>query len=225
MSKDDLKRYLILKDPNILKGLIILAIPIMFNNLLRTIHDIVDMYFVSKIASFGEASMTSISVTFPVVFTFISLGIGLSIAGTALISQYVGASQGELAKKYATNLVIISLLIGIILNVVAFVGAPIIMRIMGADGYIYDNSVLYLRIRSFELPALFVFFGYQAIRNASGDTVSPVIIGASTIIVNVVLSPILIAMLNMGVAGAAYATLISHVIVLPFVLYYLHFEI
>jgi putative MATE family efflux protein len=215
MTKDEKKRNLILKDPNIYKGLFILAIPLMLNNFIKTIHDVIDMYFVSEIPGFSADAVSSISLTFPVVFTFISLGIGLSAAGTALISQHVGSGQMEQAKKYATNLVILSLIAGIILNVFSYIGAPLIMRLMGTEGFVFENSVKYLQIRSFELPVVFLFFAFTSIRQSSGDTVTPVIYGVITMIVNIILSPILISTLGFGVAGAAYATLFANVVIMP----------
>jgi len=219
MSRDDNKRYLILKDKSVFKGLIILAIPIMFNNFVKTIHDIVDMFFVSKINGYGTDAVSSISITFPVFFMFISLGIGLGVAGTSIISQYLGSAQEKEAKKFATNLVVLSLFIGLFLNVIAYLGAPFIMKVMGADGFTLENSVKYLQIRSFELPVLFLFFAYTAIRQASGDTITPMFIGVITVFLNIVLSPFLILGYGLGVPGAAYATLASYLIVLPIILY------
>jgi len=219
MSRDDNKRYLILKDKSVFKGLIILAIPIMFNNFVKTIHDIVDMFFVSKINGYGTDAVSSISITFPVFFMFISLGIGLGVAGTSIISQYLGSAQEKEAKKFATNLVVLSLFIGLFLNVIAYLGAPFIMKVMGADGFTLENSVKYLQIRSFELPVLFLFFAYTAIRLASGDTITPMFIGVITVFLNIVLSPFLILGYGLGVPGAAYATLASYLIVLPIILY------
>ena len=88
------------------------------------------MYFVSDIANFGTEAINSISLTFPVVFAFISLGIGLSAAGTALISQQVGSGQLDQAKRYASNLVVISLITGVLLMGISYFGAPLIMRLM-----------------------------------------------------------------------------------------------
>jgi putative MATE family efflux protein len=187
----------------------------MINNLIKTIHDIIDMYFVADIPNYGIESVNSISLTFPVVFTFISLGIGLSAAGTALISQFVGSNQLEDARKYASNLVMISLITGIVLNIVSFFSAHFIMSAMGLTGYELAESVKYLRIRSFELPVVFVFFAFTSIRQSTGDTVTPVIYGVVTMVLNIVLSPILISTLSMGVSGAAYATLIANVVIMP----------
>lgn len=230
MTKDDRKRYLILKDSSVYKGLILLAIPVMINNLIKTFHDIVDMYFVSNITGHGSSPIGSISVTFPVVFTFISLGMGLGVAGTALISQFVGGGMKDSARKYATNLVVIALIIGIILNVIAYFGSDLIMTSMGAKGYILKHSVLYLKIRSFELPILFLFFAYTSVRQSSGDTITPVIFGTITVLANIVLSPffilpeiqlfdIILPGFGLGVSGAAYATVISYIFIVPFVLF------
>lgn len=215
MSSDERKRNLILKDPNIYKGLLILAIPLMLNNFIKTIHDVIDMYFVSGITNFGTDAIASINLTFPVVFAFIALGIGLSAAGTALISQQVGSGQIEEARKYATHLVVIAFLAGIILNAFSYFAAPWIMQLMGTDGFVFENSVKYLQIRSFELPVVFLFFAFTAIRQSSGDTVTPVIYGVITIIVNIVLTPLLVSYFDFGVPGAAYATLIANVIIMP----------
>ncbi len=216
LTKDERKRHLILNDPNIYKGLFLLSIPLMLNNFIKTVHDIIDMYFVSDISGFGVEAVNSISLTFPVMFTFISLGIGLSAAGTALISQFVGSNQREEARKYASNLVIIALVTGIILNILSYFLAEPIMILMGTDGYVLENSVKYLKIRAFELPVVFLFFSFTAIRQSTGDTVTPVIYGVVTMVVNIILSPLLISTFNMGVSGAAYATLIANLVIMPF---------
>ena len=216
MTKEERKRHLILHDPNIYKGLIILSIPLMINNFIKTIHDIIDMYFVADIPNYGIESVNAISLTFPVVFTFISLGIGLSAAGTALISQLVGSSQIEMARKYASNLVVLAFISGVLLNVISFFMAGPIMSWMGLTGYEFTESVKYLKIRSFELPVVFLFFAFTAVRQSTGDTVTPVIYGVITMVANIILSPLLITFFQLGVSGAAYATLIANSIIMPF---------
>jgi Na+-driven multidrug efflux pump len=95
------------------------------------------------------------------------------------------------------------------------------MSIYDSNDYVLANSSLYLQIRSFELPFLLVFFAFTAIRQSSGDTVTPVILGILAIILNIVLTPILVINMNLGVSGAAYATLIGNLAFAPFVIYYL----
>lgn len=216
----------------------------MLNNFARTIHDLVDMYFLGKIGELGNDSISAVGLTFPIIFMYISLGMGLSIAGTALISQYYGANQIELSKKYATHLTIIALLIGVVLNFVAYFIATPVTNLLGSlndtenTTYVLEQAANYLRIRSFELPFLFIFFAFTSIRQASGDTKSPVILGVLTIIVNIILTPILVLgdyhlvidfigvdytfhFFNLGVSGAAFATMIATIINMPIGIYLL----
>jgi putative MATE family efflux protein len=221
LTKDEKKQHLILNDKNIFKGLLILSIPLMLNNLIKTFHDVIDMFFVSEIPGYSTEAINSISLTFPVFFTYISLGIGLSAAGTALISQHLGSKQMEKAKRFAANLVLIALFLGIALNIGAFFLAEPVMKLMGTQGYVLENSVKYLKIRAFELPFVFIFFAFTAIRQSSGDTVTPVIYGVITVVINIILSPLLISTFGFGVSGAAMATLIANVCVIPFIGYQL----
>jgi putative MATE family efflux protein len=223
MTKDQQKKDLILKNPNIYKGLIILALPIMLNNFIKTIQSVIDMYFVGDIPNYSTEAISAISLTFPVNFTYISLGIGLSAAGTALMSQLIGANKIKQAKKYAGNLLIIAFLIGIILNIFSYFASPYIMALMGTEGYVLEQSSLYLRIRSFELPFVFLFFAFTSIRQSSGDTVTAVIYGVITVILNIILSPLLISTFHLGVAGAAYATMAANIVIAPAFIYILFF--
>lgn len=215
MTTEEKKRQLILKDPNIFKGLIILAFPIMLNNLLKTLHDVVDMFFVARIPGVSAEAVSAIQITFPVMFTYLSLGMGISVAGTALISQLLGANKKEKAHEYAGQVFTLALSLGVVLSVLSYLLAPTIVASMGATGFVFDNSVAYLRIRAFELPYLFMFFTLMATRNASGDTVSPMKISMTSVLLNMILSPIFINVFGWGVPGAAYATVLSYLIVLP----------
>ena len=223
MTKEEKKRHLILEDKNIYKGLIILALPIMLNNFIKTIQSVIDMYFVSDIPDYATQAISAISLTFPVNFTFISLGIGLSAAGTALMSQLIGANKKEDAKQYAGNLLLIALIVGILLNIFSYFMSPTIMKLMGTEGYVLEHSSKYLRIRSFELPFVFMFYAFVAIRQSSGDTVTAVLYGIITVIINIVLSPILITNYGLGVSGAAYATMAANVVIVPAMIYLLFF--
>ena len=70
----------------------------MLNNFIRTFHDLIDMFFVGRIASYGKESIAAIQITFPITFMYIALAMGLGIAGTALISQLYGNNQIKEAK-------------------------------------------------------------------------------------------------------------------------------
>ena len=117
------KSFLILKDNRIIRSILLLSLPIMISNILKSLHDIVDMYFISNIndkVEIVEAQVSAITVTGPIMQICQALALGLMIAGTAIMSQYLGANQTEKAKKVSGQLLILSVLIGIIFNLLLF---------------------------------------------------------------------------------------------------------
>jgi len=221
--KIERKSRLILHENPIWKGLVFLAWPVFLANILKTLHDIVDGIFLGQIADEAVATsmQSAVGLTWPIFFIFISFGMGLSVAGDALVGQYIGNKDFDNAKKYATNTIYMSIIMGVIFTAISLLLAPSILRLMGASGSDLEYAILYLRIRSFELPILFLSFAYQSIRRATGDTVTPVLISTFAILVNIVLTPTLILVFNMGIVGAALSTLIAHVLMLPALLYFL----
>jgi putative MATE family efflux protein len=224
----DQKSHLILYKNPIWKGLLYLSFPVFLVNVLKTLHDIVDGIFLGMVdgvtdagTSLATSMQSAVALTWPIFFIFISFGMGLSVAGNALIGQYVGKGDYETAKKYSNNTVFISLFLGVLFTVIAYVLAPYILRLMGAEGSDLTFAITYLRIRSFELPILFLIFAFEAVRRATGDTLTPVIINAIGILLNIVLTPLLVLTFNMGVTGAALSTVLAHVAILPVVVFFL----
>jgi len=211
------KRSLILNG-NMYRVLITLSIPIMINNLIQTLYNLADGVWVSKISSVHFAATAFV---WPVNFLFISLGAGVSIAGTSLLSQLIGASDFEEANKYASHIVAISLISSVLFAIVGYLITPIVVYFMGATGDLAEYSNIYLKITFLDLPFMFLFFNYNSIMNSQGNTVAPMILGGISALLNVILDPIFIFTLNMGIAGAAYATLLSRALLAICGLYFL----
>ena len=199
------KKDLILNG-NIYKVLITLSVPIMINSIIQTMYNLVDGIWVSKLSSVHFAAT---SFVFPVNFLFIALGIGMSVAGTSILSQLVGGEDEEEAKKYSAQLIVISLMLSIIFSIVGFIFSPLIIRAMGGTGDILHYGNIYLRITFLELPFIFLFFNINSMKNALGDTVTPTLLSGISAIINIVLDPIFIFTFNWGIAGAAWATFVS----------------
>lgn len=199
------KRELILNG-DLYKVIITLALPIMINNLIQTLYNLADGVWVSKL---GSVQFAATSFVWPVNFLFISLGIGISIAGTSILSQLIGASRYEEANKYASQIIVISLICSICFALLGYAISPLAIKLMGASGALGEYSNIYLRITFLDMPFMFLFFNFNSIMNAQGNTLLPTVLSGISAILNVVLDPIFIFTFNMGVAGAAIATLIS----------------
>jgi len=217
---------MILNQNPIWKGMLLLAIPVFLVNILKTLHDVVDGFFLGQITglddlgvSLATYAQSAVGITWSVYFIFISFGIGLSVAGNALIGQYVGKKDSDGARRYATNVVVLSVVLGMFFNIILYVFTPIMMKWMGAEGLTFEYSVTYLRTRSFEMTFLFLSFGFQAVRQATGDTTTPMIVSAVSILVNIVLTWLMVSILQMGVYGAALSTVIGNMAMVPIMIY------
>ena len=222
MKVDSLKKKkLILENKNIYLSILILAIPICLSNLLKSIHDIVDMYFVT-----GDTAIAAISFPSSVIMLSQSLAIGFMVAGAALMSQALGAKNIDKAKRLSGQLLIVCIACGVIFNILLYLMIPTVLQWLGAkpDEELYKLALQYVRIRSFEMIPLFAFYAFQASRQASGDTVTPVIFNVVSIILNIILTAIFVRGYDMGVAGAGIATLIANILIMPPAILMLFFD-
>lgn len=199
------KRDLILNG-NINRVIMVLAIPVMANNLIQTVYNLTDTYFVSKL---GTTEIAAMQFVWPMIFFMISLGTGLSMAATTLISQYIGSNQKKDATKVAGQIISFSFLFSIVLGLLGYVTSPMILRGIGLSGDLFENSNSFLRIMFLGSPTMFLMFSYNAIKTGLGDTYSPMVIGAFSVLVNIILDPIFIFNLDLGIRGAALATIIA----------------
>lgn len=211
MFKQD-KTKLILEG-SIYKALFILSIPIMINSLIQTLYNLVDGIYVSELSSVHFAATAFV---WPVNFLFISIGMGLSIAGTSLLSQLIGAGKIKDAKEYASQLIVVTLLSAVVFTVIGYFVSPIIIKLMGGTGDLAKYGNQYLRITFLDLTFMFLFFNINSIMNAQGNTITPTILSAVSAIINIILDPIFIFKLDWGIAGAAWATLVSRVVLAIF---------
>ncbi len=193
---------------NMYKTLILLSIPIMINNLIQTLYNLADGIWVSKL---GSVQFAATSFVWPVNFLFISIGFGLSIAGTSILSQLLGGDKYEDANEYAEQIIVLSMITSVIFAIIGYIVSPFIIGLMGAKGDLAKYSNIYLRITFLDMPFMFLFFNFNSIMTAQGNTLTPTILSGISAVLNVILDPIFIFTFNMGIGGAAIATLLSRV--------------
>lgn len=208
------RRELILHG-DIYRAIAVISIPIILNNFIQQLYSLADAFWLGKL---GTAEFASTSFTWPVIYLFNSIGMGLSIAAISLVSQLLGRDDIRSAQKYTNTLINISLIFSIIFMLVGYFTADIIVAMMGASGKLYKFSVIYLKYSYFGIPFIFLYFIYSAIYSAQGKNSIPTLISTSCVILNMILNPFLIfdnipiiglRGLGMGVKGAAVATVLT----------------
>lgn len=182
---------------------------------MATLYSLADGVWLSRL-SYTQFAATSL--TWPLLFLFISIAIGISVAGTSIISQMIGAGKKDRSTKYANNLIIISIFMGIIFSILGYVFARPIITAMGARGDLLEYSITYFKMNSIGFFIDNLYFAFQAILNAQGNTKATTAMGLTSGLLNIVLDPFFIFKvvpiigvggLKLGVAGAALATVLA----------------
>ncbi|MEW5825365.1 MAG: MATE family efflux transporter [Candidatus Bipolaricaulota bacterium] len=191
-------------------SLLRLAWPIMLSNLLQTLYNFTDRFWLARFSAVGIAAL---ALSWPLVFLVLSVGGGMTIAGTALVAQYTGAGRHEDANLFAGQTMAFTAFLSVILAAAGFFAARPLLALMGAEPALTDAASIYLRILYAGLPAMFGTFVVTALLNGVGDTVTPLWLMAGSVALNAALDPLLIfgpgPFPRWGVAGAALATVIA----------------
>ncbi len=193
--------------------LITLAAPLIAGNILQTVYNLADMFWVGRL---GANAVAAVSIIFPTEWLLISMAMGVTIAGAALVSQWTGAGQPEEANRAAGQTLALSFVIAVALAALAYSGRFLLLRFLGASGPLFEPTLAYVSVIFWAVPFTFLFLAYRSVMQGAGDTVRPMYLVIFSNLLNIVLDPLLIFGVGpfpaLGVAGAAWATLTSRAV-------------
>lgn len=193
---------------NLVTAILTLCIPIVINSFIQTMYNLTDTYWLGKI---GTDPMAAITLVTPVQNMVVNFGSGITTAGAILISQYIGAGSKIDAKKMAGQIFICSMLFSIVCSSICYLATPSIISWLGAEGAVQKLGETYLRIVIMDMPFLYLINIFTAVNQSQGDTVRPMLLNLLGIILNMIFDPLFMIGLNLGIAGAAWATLLAKV--------------
>ena len=194
---------------SLLRAMLSIAVPVVINSFLQTLYNLTDTYWLGQL---GTAELAAINLVSPVQSIVISFGGGVTVAGAVMIAQYIGAGKPDAAKRIANHIFTVAMLFSVFCAALLAILTPPIVAWLGATGETYSNAVTYLRLVILDMPFLFMVNMYQAIRQAQGDTLRPMLLNLLGISFNLILDPLLMVTLRMGAAGAALATVFAKAI-------------
>ncbi|MFB6228127.1 MAG: MATE family efflux transporter [Halobacteriales archaeon] len=141
------------------------------------------------------------------------IGIGISTGGSILVAQHLGGDERRLATQAASQTVTLSAVGALALGALGYLFVDDVLAVIGASPRVLALSVSYMRIISLGLVFMFRFLTFMALMRGAGDTVTPMIVVAGSVGLNLVLDPLLIfgwgPFPEWGIRGAAIATIIS----------------
>lgn len=179
----------------------------MLANLLQVSYQFIDSLWVGNLI--GANALGAVTISSTVIFTILSFILGINGAALTILSQQKGKQNEDGLRRYLNAFVVILSLLAIVLGIVGFFAAETILHRLGTPPAILHDATVYLQINF--LGILFVF-GYNfigTVLRALGDSRTPLKFVFASVLLNAVLDPLFIAGFNLGIEGAAYATVLS----------------
>lgn len=192
------------------KLLLSMAVPMMISMLVQALYNIVDSIFVSRIC---EDALTAVSMAFPLQNIIISIAVGFGVGINALLSRALGQKNAERVNQVAVNGLLLALLSYLLVLVAGLVGIRAYMRAQTDIESIVEYGITYLNICVLCSFGVFCEITFERFLQATGRTIYSMVTQLVGAITNIILDPILIFGLlgfpKMGIAGAAWATVIG----------------
>ncbi len=204
----------------ITKELIVFTLPFIASNLLQVFYSSVDAFWLGRFI--GKEAVAAVTVSFPIIFLLSAFFIGFGLAANIMISQYVGGKEYHKLKETAYTSLVFCLIGGILIGVLGFLTGEKLLALMQTDESILPLAGNYLRIY---ISGVVFVFGYNLIAaffRGMGDANTPMRLIILGTVANIILDPILIFYFDLGVSGAAFATILAQMIAFCYALYLLY---
>ncbi len=196
------------------------AIPMVLGNVFQQLYNVVDSVIVGNYI--GKEALAAVGASFPIIFTLISLIIGIATGSTIIIAQYFGAKKIEQVKRAIDTLFIFLFFASLIVGALGIIFAEQIFTLIKLPPDALDNAVLYLRIYLSGLIFFFGFNGTAAVLRGLGDSKTPLYFLIISTVANIILDILFVMVFGWGIEGVALATLISQAGAFVTAIYYLN---
>ena len=193
--------------------IIAMSLPMMISMLVQALYNVVDSIFVAQIE---EDALTAVTLAFPMQNLMIAVGAGTGVGINALLSKSLGEKRFDKSDAAANTGIFLSLLNFIAFLIIGFLLSEPFIRTQTADPKIIAYGTTYLRICCCMSIGVFFQITFERLLQSTGRTLYSMISQLTGAVINIIMDPIMIFGLfgcpKMGVAGAAYATVLGQVI-------------
>lgn len=198
------------------KLMLSMGIPMIVSMVLQAVYNIVDSAFVSNMEQGGESALNALTLAFPLQILMVAVGIGTGVGANVLIAKSLGQKDRELTDRTAGNAVFLGIVIYVIFLLFGIFGAERYIGSQTQNAVISRMGTEYLRICCVFSFGMSLFAIYEKMLQAAGHSLCSTIAQISGAIINIIFDPILIYGLfgfpQMGVKGAAYATVAGQIV-------------
>lgn len=193
-----------------------MGIPMILSMMLQAFYNIVDSYFVSSMEGVGDAAVNALTLAFPIQALMVALAIGTGVGVNSLLSKFLGMGDRKTASRIAGNAVFLSVCTYILFLIFGLFFVDAYISSQTSDPIIQEMGCSYLKICTVLSFGAVIYMMYEKLLQGTGKTVLSTIAQVSGAITNIILDPIMIFGMfgcpALGIAGAAYATVIGQVV-------------
>lgn len=201
-----------MKNEPVNKLMLQMGVPMILSMALQAVYNIVDSAFVGNMKEGSEAALNALTLVFPIQMLMVALAIGTGVGVNALLARTLGQRNREKASKVAGNGLFLATVIYIICVLFGLFGIKAYISSQTSDALVLSMSVDYLRICCLLSFGVVFFSIFEKLLQATGRSLYSTIGQVTGTIINMILDPILIYGFNLGVQGAAYATVIGQIL-------------
>jgi putative MATE family efflux protein len=192
---------------NVVKQLILFALPFIISNLIQTLYSVADMVIVGQFN--GTISMSGVNIGGQVTMLMTNVAVGLSAGATVLIAQSVGAEKTKQLQKIIGTLLTSLLVVAVGMTLIMLVLHRPILNLINTPVESFSEASRYLIVTALGTIFIFGYNALSAIMRGMGDSKSPLYFVAIACAANVVLDLLLVGVFHTGALGAGIATVIS----------------
>jgi len=204
---------------SVMRQLYQFSTPILLANLLQVSYQFIDSLWIGNLL--GAQQLGAVTVASTIIFTVLSLIIGFNNAALTILSQYKGSGQQKGLASYLNAFVVVLSSLSVILGVVGITFSNDILRFLGTPKEMMEDANIYLQINFLGILFLFGYNFISTVLRSVGDSKTPLKFVFLAVLLNTCLDPILIKSVDLGMSGAAYATVISQGVAFLYGLFYI----
>ncbi len=194
----------------VLKKFVLFVLPIIASSILQMLYSMADTAVVGKFA--GGTALAAVGATGSFAGLILNLLLGLSVGANVICAKAYGAGNKQAVSRIVHSTVLVAFFAGIIICVIGEFCSRPCLELMNTPRDVIDGAVLYIQIYFLGVPMSFVYNFGAAVLRAAGDTKRPLYILVITGVVNIGLNLLFVISFGWGVAGVAWATVISQAI-------------
>lgn len=196
----------LLKD-NILKAIILFAIPILISNIFQQFYNTMDTMIVGNVL--GDTSLAAIGACGAVYELLVGFALGVGNGLSIVVARNYGAKNEKLLKKSVAGAIIIGILLTIIIMIISQLGLYPLLQILDTPQNIVDESYSYISCITLFVGVMFAYNLCSGLLRAIGNSIMPLVFLIISSLINIVLDLFFITQFHMGIQGAAIATVIA----------------